>query len=53
VERGIHADLPVTDAASATTLALPIFPGLSREDQATVIAALRAAVAGRLAATRS
>ena len=53
VERGIHADLPVTDAASATTLALPIFPGLSREDQDTVIAALRAAVANRLAATRS
>jgi dTDP-4-amino-4,6-dideoxygalactose transaminase len=44
VERGLHADLPVTDRAAARTLALPIYPGLSEADQATVIAAVRAAV---------
>ena len=43
-ERGIHADLPVTDRLAATTLSLPIFPGLTEEDQATVIAAVRDAV---------
>ena len=30
MERGLHADLPVTDAAAARTLALPMFPGLDR-----------------------
>jgi perosamine synthetase len=43
-ERGLHADLPVTDRAAATTLALPIFPGLTDEEQATVIEAVRDAV---------
>jgi dTDP-4-amino-4,6-dideoxygalactose transaminase len=43
-ERGLHADLPVTDRAAATTLALPMFPGLTAEEQATVIEAVRAAV---------
>ena len=45
MERGLHADLPVTDAAAARTLALPMYPGLPEADQATVIDALRAAVA--------
>jgi perosamine synthetase len=43
-ERGIHAELPVTDRAAATTLSLPMFPGLTDEEQATVIRALREAV---------
>jgi hypothetical protein len=34
----------VTDAASATTLSLPMFPGLTDEEQAQVIDAVRAAV---------
>lgn len=44
-ERGLYADLPVTDAAAARTLALPMFPGLTDDEQATVIDAVRAAVA--------
>jgi perosamine synthetase len=44
VERGLHADLPVTDRASAGTLALPMFPGLTDEEQATVVGAVRSAV---------
>jgi perosamine synthetase len=44
LERGLHADLPVTDAAAATTLSLPMFPGLSEAEQAQVIEAVRAAV---------
>jgi perosamine synthetase len=43
-ERGLHADLPETDIAAAQTLSLPMFPGLSDDDQATVIAAVRTAV---------
>ena len=41
LERGIHADLPVTERAAARTLSLPMFPGLTDDDQATVIAAVR------------
>jgi perosamine synthetase len=44
MERGLHADLPVTDAAAARTLALPMFPGLTESEQAQVIDAFRAAV---------
>jgi perosamine synthetase len=47
---GIQADLPVTDRAAARSLSLPMFPGLTDEDQATVIEAVRAVV-GRHAAT--
>jgi dTDP-4-amino-4,6-dideoxygalactose transaminase len=43
-ERGLHAELPVTDRAAATTLALPIFPGLTDDERGHVIAALRGAV---------
>ena len=44
MERGLHAELPVTDAAAARTLALPIFPGLTEDEQGQVIEGLRAAV---------
>ena len=50
LERGIHADLPVTDRAAARTLSIPMFPGLSDADQSIVIEAVRAVV-GRHAAT--
>lgn len=45
MERGLHAELPVTDASAARTLALPMFPGLTADEQGQVIDALRAAVA--------
>ena len=45
MERGLHADLPVTDAAAARTIALPMHPNLTADEQATVIGAVRAAVA--------
>jgi perosamine synthetase len=45
LERGIAADLPITDAASERTLSLPIFPGLSDVEQDQVIAALATIVA--------
>ncbi len=45
-ERGLDADLPVTDAAAATTLALPMHPGLSEGELATVVEAVRRAVLG-------
>ncbi len=48
MERGLHADLPVTDAAASRTLALPMFPGLSDAEQDQVIEAVRAAVAKHL-----
>lgn len=41
---GIDADLPFTDAAAASTLSLPMFPGISPAEVDTVIAALRRAV---------
>jgi len=44
-ERGLHADLPITDRAAARTIALPMYPGMSDEDRATVIDVVRRAVA--------
>jgi dTDP-4-amino-4,6-dideoxygalactose transaminase len=44
VERGIVADLPETDRAAATTLSIPIYPGLTESDQDVVIGAVRDAV---------
>jgi dTDP-4-amino-4,6-dideoxygalactose transaminase len=44
MERGLHADLPVTDSAAARTLALPIFPGLSDGEQQQVIDAVRTSI---------
>jgi dTDP-4-amino-4,6-dideoxygalactose transaminase len=48
MERGLHADLPVTDAAASRTLALPMFPGLTDSEQDQVIDAVGAAVARHL-----
>jgi perosamine synthetase len=48
MERGLHAELPVTDAAAATTIALPMFPGLTDPEQTQVIDAVRAAVGRHL-----
>jgi dTDP-4-amino-4,6-dideoxygalactose transaminase len=45
LERGIRADLPVTDRAARRSVSLPMFPTLSEDDQATVIDAVRASVA--------
>ena len=45
LERGIHADLPVTDRAARRSVSLPMYPGLSENDQATVIDAVRTAFA--------
>jgi dTDP-4-amino-4,6-dideoxygalactose transaminase len=47
---GIRAELPITDRVAARTLSLPMFPGLTDDDQTTVIDAVRTAV-GRHAAT--
>jgi dTDP-4-amino-4,6-dideoxygalactose transaminase len=44
MERGLHADLPVTDGAAARTLALPMFPGLTDAEQDQVIEAVSAVV---------
>jgi perosamine synthetase len=51
MERGLHAELPVTDAAAATTIALPMFPGLNEREQTQVIDAVRAAVVRHLEGT--
>ena len=53
MERGLHADLPVTDAAAARTLALPMFPGLTDEEQERVVASFRAAVARHIPSASS
>jgi dTDP-4-amino-4,6-dideoxygalactose transaminase len=44
LELGIEADLPVTDAAAATSMSLPMYPGLTEAEQDQVIASLRASV---------
>jgi dTDP-4-amino-4,6-dideoxygalactose transaminase len=44
LERGINADLPVTDLLAATTLSLPMYPALSDDDQRQVVDGLRAAL---------
>jgi dTDP-4-amino-4,6-dideoxygalactose transaminase len=49
-ELGLHAELPITDRAAAETIALPIYPGLTDEDQATVIEAVRRSVLARVPA---
>jgi dTDP-4-amino-4,6-dideoxygalactose transaminase len=48
-ERGLGADLPLTDHAAAHSLSLPMFPGLTEDEQGTVISAVRAAVVRRSA----
>jgi len=46
-ERGLHPELPVTDDAAAHTIALPMYPGMTDEDRATVIEVVRGAVLDR------
>jgi perosamine synthetase len=50
MERGLHADLPVTDTVSERTLSLPMYPGLTDTEQETVIDAVRRSVEGRATA---
>jgi perosamine synthetase len=45
LERGISADLPVTDAASQRTLSLPMFPNLTDGEQGQVIDAVVTVIA--------
>jgi dTDP-4-amino-4,6-dideoxygalactose transaminase len=47
-ERGLHAELPMTDGAASRTLALPMFPGLTDAEQDQVIEAVTAAVGRHL-----
>ena len=44
MERGLHADLPVTDLVAARTLSLPMYPGLTESEQGQVVDAVRASV---------
>jgi dTDP-4-amino-4,6-dideoxygalactose transaminase len=44
MELGIEANLPVTDAAAAGSISLPMYPGLTAVEQDEVIAAFRATV---------
>ncbi len=44
LERGISAELPVTDRIAAGCLSLPLYPSLTDDEQATVVGALRASV---------
>jgi perosamine synthetase len=48
MERGLHAELPVTDAAASRTLALPMYPGLTDAEQDQVVEAVTAAVGRHL-----
>jgi dTDP-4-amino-4,6-dideoxygalactose transaminase len=48
-ELGLHADLPITDRAASETIALPIFPGMTDAEQATVLEAVRRSVLARAA----
>jgi len=43
-ELGLEVDLPNTDAAAATSMSLPMYPGLTEAEQGQVIDALRTAV---------
>jgi perosamine synthetase len=44
MERGLHADLPVTDAAAGRTRARPMFPGLTDDEERQVVEAFRTSV---------
>lgn len=46
-ERGIGADLPVTDRTAGGSLSLPIYPGLTYAEQDRIVLAVRAAVSGQ------
>ncbi|MBM4408563.1 MAG: DegT/DnrJ/EryC1/StrS family aminotransferase, partial [Chloroflexi bacterium] len=47
MERGFHADLPVTDIVAERTLSIPMYPGLTDEEQDAVIDAVRRSVEAR------
>jgi dTDP-4-amino-4,6-dideoxygalactose transaminase len=49
LERGIAADLPVTDRIATGCLSLPLYPSLTADEQATVVSALRTSVERRRA----
>ena len=51
MELGIEADLPITDAAADSSMSLPMYPGLTTEEQDQVIAAFRASVVKNLVGT--
>jgi dTDP-4-amino-4,6-dideoxygalactose transaminase len=51
MELGIEADLPNTDAAAASCMSLPMYPGLTETEQDQVVAALRASVLRHAVAT--
>jgi UDP-2-acetamido-2-deoxy-ribo-hexuluronate aminotransferase len=51
MELGIEADLPNTDAAAASCMSLPMYPGLTEAEQDQVVAALRASVLRHAVAT--
>ncbi len=51
MERGLDADLPVTDATAAASMSLPMYPGLTETEQAQVIAAFRTSVLSHATAT--
>jgi dTDP-4-amino-4,6-dideoxygalactose transaminase len=51
MELGIDGDLPNTDAAAASSMSLPMYPGLTETEQAQVIEALRASVMHNAATT--
>jgi perosamine synthetase len=46
-ERGVYADLPVTDRVAASTVALPVYPGLAQDAQERIVAAVGEALRGR------
>src|SRR5919201_1007178 len=46
-ERGVYAELPVTDRVAASTLALPVYPGLAEDAQERIIAVVGQALGGR------
>lgn len=48
MERGLHADLPVTDMVAERTLSIPMYPGLTEAEQDAVIDAVRRSVEGRI-----
>jgi dTDP-4-amino-4,6-dideoxygalactose transaminase len=51
LELGLEADLPNTDAAAASSMSLPMYPGLTEVEQSQVIEALRTSILANTATT--
>ena len=51
MELGIDGDLPNTDAAAASSMSLPMYPGLTEAEQSQVIEALRTSILANTAST--